>query len=126
LAASSARDTKISLTIVDLSPDDLWLKRELPPYLRWQNEIGQHGSFCLLRASKLPERSKRSELKSLVAWYAVLRGEDSSIRATRLNHHLTEVYFSQCKGTIVLSDPPEGKIRAWADRLSIIVTQTLS
>ncbi|TAE92251.1 MAG: hypothetical protein EAZ81_03340 [Verrucomicrobia bacterium] len=126
LAASSARDTKISLTIVDLSPDDLWLKREMPPYLRWQNEIGQHGSFCLLRASKLPERSKRSELKSLVAWYAVLRGEEASIRATRLNHHLTEVYFSQCKGTIVLSDPPEGKIRGWADRLSIIVTQTLS
>ncbi|MFN9663048.1 MAG: hypothetical protein ACK57I_05885, partial [Akkermansiaceae bacterium] len=126
LAAAAEKDAATPLRIVDLTPDNLWQSTNPGPSLRWINDDFEINARTILRASSLPDMDRRKSLSQISRWYAIVRGEKSSLRTYSLTRHQAETYLEPCSGTIVLSEPAQGQIRSFADRISVAITRHFS
>jgi uncharacterized protein involved in exopolysaccharide biosynthesis len=127
LADTAARDTGSPISVLDLTPDDLWSTDPRPSSLDWNAENTPLPTTpAILRASSLPSGKTRANLASVSHWIAVVAGQKSSLaRAVRLRP-LTDTYLTPCGGTIAWTERPKGPIRQAADLLSTFLARRFS
>jgi hypothetical protein len=123
LSKACSGDTNNPMEVCDLTPDQLWSGCPLPSELHWQS-AGEPRR--ILRASSLPTSGARGKLAAAGRWFAVVRGEKSSLGTFSESRRLAEIHLKPCDGTIAIIEPPSGRLRQWADQLSIFIARKFS
>ena len=127
LAAAAWNDTGKSIHIHDLTPDALWNDVPCPDTLQWlaPPPLTPH-TTTFLRASSLPHSETRESLMQIDYWMAVLVGTKDSLRRTSQWLPMSAAYLPPCNGTIALTEPPVGRIRAAADVIALYLAKRFS
>jgi hypothetical protein len=123
LSKACSGDTGKPMEVCDLTPDQLWSSSPPPSQLNWQS-AGEPRR--ILRASSLPTSGAREQLAAAGRWFAAVRGEKSSLRTFSESRRLAEIHLEPCDGTIAIVEPPSGRLRQWADHLSIFIARKFS
>jgi uncharacterized protein involved in exopolysaccharide biosynthesis len=136
LASAARDDTGKPIHIHDLTPDALWDDVACPDYVKWHAgppptanasspALISNGA-TLFRASSLPHCETRESLMKIDCWMTVLSGNVDSLHRTDQYLPVCTTYLPPCGGTIVLTSPPAGRIRAAADVISLYLAQRFS
>ncbi len=126
LSAAIMQDTGAPMDVFDLGHDDLWASSALPETLRWRRSEPTDVPSLFLRCNSLPNASGRDNLSSIHHWYAVIKGEKSSLQKFAKVHHLIRACLEPCTGTIVINTPAKGWLRTFADQISLFLTKKFS
>jgi hypothetical protein len=123
LAKAAFADSGRPLEVTDLTPDDLWQTPEPKDILTWHRKAS---SGRIFRATSLPDTGQRERLAKIPFVLALVKGDRDSLKDFSEACHHARAYLGPCTGTIVISEPPDGWIRRWADQLSLLLTRHLS
>ena len=136
LASTACEDTGKPIHIHDLTPDALWDDVACPDWVKWHAgspptanvpslPTAPNGAI-FFRASSQPRNETRESLRKIGCWMTVLSGNMDSLRRASQCLPLCAAYLPPCDGTIVMTSPPEGRIRAAADIISLYLAKRFS